>query len=287
MTWHVPEDTLRAYVDGRITDADAWSVEAHVASCERCRSAVAQTMVANPEHAAELARSWVSITANLPEQGRVRRGSVARRYTVLLASGPAARWAWLVAIVVVLALSAGLDQLTPSPGLFGSPVAILPLVAPVLPVLGVAASYGSGLDDTYEVIASTPGGGVRLALVRTLAVLAVTIPATLISGLTTDLGWSVVWLLPCLALTSLTLAIGSVIGIGRSAALLGTGWVVIVSAQAMADKSVTIADPSVPLLTSTAMPGWLVLLGLAVAAIAIRREAFNHLSLSTRPLREV
>ncbi|WP_165367516.1 zf-HC2 domain-containing protein, partial [Phytoactinopolyspora endophytica] len=37
MSWHIPRQTARAYVDGRIGDADAWSVEAHLAACEHCR----------------------------------------------------------------------------------------------------------------------------------------------------------------------------------------------------------------------------------------------------------
>jgi hypothetical protein len=279
MNWHAPQHTIDAYVAGHIADADAWSVEAHLASCQQCRAAVADAVHSpaspNPSQAESLASTWAAVSSELPEQGRIRRGTTRRGFLVLLASGPAARWAWVLATLVVLALAVGMDQVAHEPAVIGLTLPVLALVAPILPVLGVAASYGAGLDDAYEVIASTPAGGLRLLLVRTVAVLAVTIPATLVAALAGDLGWSMIWLLPCLALTMLTLALGSVTGIARAAAVVSAAWVAVVAVQAVGGGVVHI-------LAAAAMPGWLGALAVAMLVVVIRRETFNHLPFSAR-----
>nr|WP_246220878.1 zf-HC2 domain-containing protein [Phytoactinopolyspora mesophila] len=261
---------IEAYVDDNVAEADAWSIEAHVMECEHCRRAVAAASAGQPRITAQLTSARTAVLDNLPAQGRIRRGTAIRALRMLLASGPAARGPWLLATLMTLALAVGLELTVGGTGLFGSTAPVLLLLAPVLPVLGVAVSYGSGLDDAYEVIATTPSGGLRLLLIRTAAVLAVTVPATVAAGLLADIGWSVTWLLPGLTLTVLTLLLGTSIGIGHAAAVIGSGWAVVVVSDIISDTGLT-------LLTETATAAWLAALGLGATAVVFRREAFNHL----------
>lgn len=270
LTWHIPEPTLQAYLAGRALDADAWSVEAHLTSCQTCRRALAAVNAADQERASALDHSWTALAATLPTQGRVRPGGRWREVRVLITGGPAARWAWLAACVLVLIFAA-------VAGASGaSHVPWLGIVAPVVPLLGVAASYGSGLDDAYEVIATTPGGGLRLLLVRTAAVLSVTTPVALAGGALTGHAPGP-WLLASLTLTLLTLALGSAIGVERAAVGIGAGWVIL--------ASTVIADPfqRVPVVLSPAAMPVLLAVALAASAVVIaRRSAFNHLPLHHR-----
>jgi hypothetical protein len=153
----------------------------------------------------------------------------------------------------------------------------LGVVAPLVPLLGVAASYGSGLDDAYEVIASTPAGGLRLLLVRSAAVLAVTTPIALAAGGIGGYGSPAPWLLASLTLTLAALALGSAVGVERAAAVVGTAWVVAVGGA--------VVNPPAPppaLLTLDAAPVLVTAIAFAVTVIAVRRGEFNHILVHRR-----
>lgn len=265
MSWHVPETTLRAYADGGIGDADAWSVEAHLVGCERCRHALGAAATAQTRTIVGAAEP-----ADLPPQGRVRRATRLRAAIMLTVSGPAARTAWVVAVAVVLTLAVAMDTTWQERGF-----AWLTLVAPLLPVAGVATAYGSGLDEPGEIIASTPAGGLRLLLWRTLAVLAVSLPAALVAGIWA--GSPAVWLLPALGLTAVTLAIGTVTGLAPAAVAVGLGWAATVVGPSVG------AHASGPLLEPDAVAVWIPLTLLAAAAVALNQHRFVHVR---RPGRE-
>lgn len=282
MSWHVPQPTLVAYVQDRVADAEAWSVEAHLVECEDCRRRAAAAMTgatadaaARAEAAAIVDRAWNALPSPMPRQGRVRRASRFRAAVVLAASGPGARGAWLLSALVVLAMITMLDLTGSQVGVVGAPsgVSWLTLLAPVLPVLGVAAVYDSGLDDAHEVVVSTPSSGLRLLLWRTLAVLAVTLPAALLAGVLTSTGSPADWLLPAVALTTLTLAVGSVIGLLRAAVVVGLAWAVAVAGPALADGAVV---PT--LLAADPVALWLPIAGVSAAVVALRAPSFSHLS---------
>ncbi|HET6918400.1 MAG TPA: hypothetical protein VFI46_02925 [Jiangellaceae bacterium] len=275
MTWHISDQLVRRYVSGRLGDADAWSVEAHLVACADCQAAVAGA-VSGTETAGVVEHAWSSTVDQLGSQGRVRTGTAGRRLLVLVASGPAARLAWLVSIVLVLAVAALIDGMGMR---LSQPVPLLAVVAPLLPVLGVALSYGSGLDHAREIIASTPDGGLRLLLVRTAAVLAVTTPVAFAAGLfagSLASETSVTWLLPGLVLTLLTLALGSVMGLVRAAAAVGGGWLVAVIGPLL-------TRDAPPVLTPDARPILLLLGVTAVAVVVVRRQSFETLSFRLEP----
>lgn len=276
MSWHVPVTTVRAYLDGTTPDADAWSVEAHLMACDRCRALLAAEADAVPEVRARVDEGWQAIATELPVQGRLRRGSRVRQVYVLAAAGPAARWAWFTASVVVLALAAGIGAVAPWP--HGGDLPLLGLVAPLVPILGVAVAYGSGLDDTHEVIASTPGGGLRLLLIRSGTVLALSTVIALVAGAVSGYGSPVPWLLASLSLVVLVLALGSVTGMIPAAAIVTGGWIVAVTVNVL-----TVPSNVVPIVLGADLaPVWLAVAGCGAAVVALRRDAFDQIALPAR-----
>ena len=270
MTWHIDNQLVGRYVSGRLGDADAWSVEAHVVACADCQAAVASA-VSDTDTAAVVEHAWRSTAARLGSQGRVSAGSQWRRFAMLVASGPAARLAWLLANVLVLGLATIFDQ---QGWALTTTVPWLAVVVPLLPVLGVALSYGSGLDHSREIIASTPDGGLRLLLVRTAAVLVVTTPVALAVGALAESrgsGTPGTWLLPSLVLTLVTLALGSVIGLVRAGVTAAGAWLVAVIGPVVAN------DPPF-VLTADGRPVLLLLAATAIAVVVVRRQAFDMLS---------
>ena len=268
MSWHIPPATMEAYVGERVPDVDAWSVEAHLVECETCRGRLA-TVAEGTATGAVVARVRTALPAELPVQGRIREANRLRAVSMLAASGPAARRAWLAATAIVLAMSLILDGSGQVLGAIGTQVSWLTLLAPLIPVIGVAVSYDSGLDDAHEIVASTPSGGLRLLLWRTVAVLAVTTPTSLLAGAWVSSGSPVRWLLPALAMTLLTLALGSWTGIGSAAAAVGAGWTVIVAGPAL-------MTGSVPLVIGNTMSVWLPVATFSAAAVALRARSFDH-----------
>ncbi|MEV7227330.1 anti-sigma factor [Polymorphospora sp. NPDC051019] len=250
--FHLDDAVLRAYARERLADTDAWSVEAHLDRCATCRSRLPFDVPA----AADL-------LAVLPDQGRVRPGTRWRRSMMLLNAAPAARVAWFVSVAATLGLAVGaaFDPLLIRPWL-------LLLIAPVLPVLGVAASYGPHTDPLHEMVAASPYGGLRIVLWRTLSVLAVTVPVAVVAGAASGIGVPAMWLLPCLALTGLALGLGSLIAPVRAATLVAGGWALLVLA----------ASGPAWLVVPAAGPPWLAVLAAATGLFLVRttrREAFR------------
>lgn len=267
MTWHLSADVLRSYAAGSVADIEAWSVEAHLTECERCRGLLSEASRADDGQHERLDDRWAVLAAELPVQGDVRAGTTWREAWLLVASGPAARWAWLAASAVVLALAAALGM--------AGPEALLGVVAPLIPVLGVAASYGSRFDGPSEIIATTPAGGLRLVLTRAAAVLGVTTPIAVVAGVVTGYGSPGPWLAACLALTLVTLALGTAIGIERAAAVLAVTWLVAVGGSHL--------DTAWPVVLSAgAVPWFLALAAAAAVVVTMRRESFRRLPVQPR-----
>ncbi|MFF7351570.1 MULTISPECIES: zf-HC2 domain-containing protein [Streptomyces] len=269
--WHVSGELAARYAEGTLPEPDAWSLEKHVEDCAGCasrvsdavgattagtvlaqvRAAVLETVVdPAPDTAPETARTPVRRPApkrhpvgrTAPErrpgrptapQPRTRparsspRPHGSRLPRLLWAAGPAVRGAWLPAVLVV---AAGALALAYGAGLPGTR-ALLLAVAPVVPVTGIALSYGPHADPLHEIAAATPGGGLRLALIRTVAVLAVSVPLLTLTGLLLPASGApaaAAWLLPGLALSLGSLALASFIGCRAAALVTGGGWLAAV-----------------------------------------------------------
>ena len=74
MSWHVQPELLEHYASGDIDQLQAYSIEAHLPSCEDCRNQIA--ILADD---ARLARVWDDIEARIdaPAAARSRRSSSA------------------------------------------------------------------------------------------------------------------------------------------------------------------------------------------------------------------
>ncbi|MEQ1701127.1 MAG: zf-HC2 domain-containing protein, partial [Ilumatobacteraceae bacterium] len=184
---------------------------------------------------------------------------------------PALRVAWVAAVTVVLlfAASAGAEQWRP-----GDQLAVFLALAPLIPVLGVAAAYGPHADRAYEVAVAAPLSGLRLVLLRTITVVVAAAGVSLLTVVAAPTrGWlRLAWLLPSLATTMTALAVATRLGVRRAATAVGLAWLMLVIVVAEARDDATAPYRVV---------GQLVALGVAVVAgavLLIRRRRLDRWS---------
>lgn len=253
--WHASPALLVAYSLGRARPADAWSAEAHLATCGACRAELARVVAQDDDDHRLLALARQRVLSTPPRQAETDASKrvEARARTVLARAGAPWHVRWVarpaslgaVALAVAAATAfAGLTHVVVGPG--GGTGWLLWLLAPALPAVGVALS-ALGAGPEREVELATPSAGWRLVLWRTLAVVLAAVPLALVAGLlvTASTGpapaqllagtpgvsgaWlPVLWLLPALALTATALALGTWLPLRRAAALVGAGWVLAV-----------------------------------------------------------
>lgn len=253
MSEHPTTASITRYASGDELPADVlWAVEAHLETCQTCRLRLADA--APPQVTALTEAVWASLE---PTGTPVRtRSRLARWATPSLLP-----WLAMTASAVLAALS--LDGLLPTSS------AVL-LLAPILPVLGVVAAWSRGMDPAHELVVSTARAGLQLVLRRTLAVLVFVLPALLVGGWLTGAS-PAYWLLPCLAVTSVTLALGGVVGVRRAAVATAASWAALVIGPAVVVGGV----PGV--LTPGAAPVWAAVLVGGTAAVFFRSAAYARL----------
>lgn len=221
-TWHTDEHLLTAYVGGGLDALEGASVEQHLLACAECRS-----RVANVVDAADLARGWDRVQTALERPAQPATIRVARRLglseasSVLLAASASLRTAWLSSSVVALGFAFLATK-------FSDVETLWPflLVAPLIPVLGVAASYGPSTDPLEGLIVTSPYGRGRLILLRTLGVLVTSLPVAFGLGLfLPGPDWiAAAWLGPALAMIPILLALAAFTGPRVAASVLAIGW---------------------------------------------------------------
>ncbi|GGY74711.1 hypothetical protein GCM10010300_18150 [Streptomyces olivaceoviridis] len=223
MSWHVAEEDLRAYARGELAPPLLWSADAHLAGCAECRAVLAAVWEPGALDAA-----WERLDAELdaprprPLERLLLRLGVAGHTARLLAATPVLRRSWLAAVTLVLAMSVLTARAGHSDTLFL-------VVAPLLPLAGVALSYGPAVDPTYEMTVVAPLHGFRLLMIRTVAVLVAGLALGALAGLALPgfgLG-ALGWLLPALALTATGLALTPRFGPVGAPSAVGGGWVAL------------------------------------------------------------
>ncbi|QZY29737.1 zf-HC2 domain-containing protein [Nocardioides coralli] len=227
-TWHTDDELLAAYVAGRLDAVAAASVEQHLTRCAECRTAIRGHVDPNP-----LELAWRGVrdavqSPPLPLPIRLaRRLGLPDSTAVLLAAAASLRTAWLVSAVVAVAFAVVATALAE-----GLTLAPFLLVAPLVPVLGVAAAYGPQEDPLETLVVTAPVGRTRLVLIRTVAVLVTVLPATAALGLLLPgpLWVAAAWLGPALMLVPVLLALSSFVGPRAAAAVVAVGWSVVVVA---------------------------------------------------------
>lgn len=295
--WHAAPVLLAAYAGGRTGPLDSWSLEMHLVSCAMCRAELALVLDANDRVTLDQARSLVLAgvpTALRPAVHTARRWppACAAASTGLTAHArlvlqPAA----LASVVLAVLCAVGLDVLARVDGQPGRG-GLLWLLAPALPLAGVALCSVRDADPWREAVLATPSAGLRLTLWRTAAVLVVAVPGSVGVGLTMGGPRPVLWLLPCLALTVLTLALGTAIALERSAALLGASWCALVLTPALVDsssgsleavRSLAVSPTSFPALgAGEAQAVWGAVLVAAALVLVHRRTSYGQLRSTSR-----
>ncbi|MFI5801949.1 zf-HC2 domain-containing protein [Streptomyces sp. NPDC051561] len=262
---HASVRLIEEYVrgGGDLGADEVWALEAHLEGCPGCRERLsAAVAVEAPAVTVLTGAVWSGLEGELAASVPVR----ARRRAKLSVWATPAMAPWLAMVVAVAGLALLLDLTAPGSGR----VSMVLMLAPVLPVCGVAASWSRGLDPAYELTASTPRAGLQLVLRRTASVLAVVIPALLVGGWVTGVS-AAQWLLPSLAFTSLTLALGGVIGVSRAAAAMVAAWALVVAAPTLAVGRTAFA------LQPDGLPVWGLVLALGAAVVIARRGAYSVL----------
>lgn len=235
-TWHVPAELVDAWVTGKVGPTVAASVEQHLTVCPACRSAVIAPVVADA--ALDLDRVWSRIAdqveaAPTPPVGRLMtRLGMRPSDALLLGAASAFTASWVAAIATIVALTFTMAVVRPS-----SAVAVYLVLAPLVPMAGVAAAYGREVDPIHELGVASPYPQLRLLLLRTAAVLVLSLPVTVVAGLALDPWWvAVAWLMPGLALVALLLVATAWCLPGVAAGVVGVLWAAIAVTAYRFDK---------------------------------------------------
>ncbi|MFJ1760439.1 zf-HC2 domain-containing protein [Amycolatopsis sp. NPDC088138] len=263
---HASDRLITGYAAGDDLPGDQlWGLEAHLEACAQCRARLAALTPMQP--VVDLVWSRLAVDIELPSapaHPRPVRNPKRRRWLSTWVTPVMVPW--LAMIVLLTLLAVVFDQVWRT--VFDTTA--VQLFAPVLPVLGVAASWARGLDPAYEVVVSTPRAGLYLISRRTVAVLLVVLPVLGVAGWLTGTGVAL-WLLPSLAFTTGTLALGGLIGVTRAAYALIAVWVALVVLPSVAAQQQTFA------LTTGALPVWAGVFALTTVVVALHKGAFTRL----------
>ena len=163
MSWHADGALLSGYVRGEIDETASMSLEAHVIGCDRCRTALGR--FAEPERL-QRGKEAVLDAINSPRRGPFEalliRAGITDATARLVAATPSLRVSWFAAVTLALGFAVVAANQSHA-GLL-----IFLVIAPLLPMIGVAAAFGPGVDPTYEIGLAAPEtqkcvtrGGVR------------------------------------------------------------------------------------------------------------------------------
>ncbi|MEU4560775.1 hypothetical protein AB0F72_20545 [Actinoplanes sp. NPDC023936] len=260
MTTHPSRAVIARYAD-RDADLDEvtmWSLELHLEECADCRGVLAGSTADDTR--ALLDRIATGLDAGIAAGPAPAPVSAAGRRRMVWSLVP-----WLVMTVAVLACAVALQALWPSlPSLVS-------LLAPVAPLPGVAIAWSRRHDPAWELIAGAPAAGLAMLLRRTAGVLAVVVPALALASSRTGSSLAVA-LLPCLAFTAATIALGGFVGVRRAAIGLGAVWVLAVALPAM----VTARLPVV--LQPASSAAWALIALVLAGLVFVRADDFRRLT---------
>ena len=220
--WHIAGDDLADYADGRTGPVMLASVEAHLLACEACRSALTEHAHAS-EPAADDDHVWAAIADRIDRGSRAFTRS-SRLLHVSISSPP---------LAIVTALLAGLLILFVATARLGESryaTTMLVGVGPLVPLLGARVAFGRKIDPAGTMAAAAPLAAGRVASTRALVVTVIAcLAGVIVSPLTTlGLADTTVWLLPALALSATTVAIGTYVDSTIPTIAFATGWLVVV-----------------------------------------------------------
>lgn len=264
--WHPRPAVLTDYAAGSSGLAVATSIEAHIVQCAQCRGALAVTI--DPARI-ETVRTSLDDRLDRAERPRLERlllrlGVGEADCRVLLAA-PSMRRSWWLA--VLLALGLAVLVIVQDPGGAATPL----LLAPLLPVLATATSFAPRWDSALALVAATPYPAIRLLLLRSAAVAAVStgMAFAVAVALPVPLRDAVAWLLPAVALTTAVVALSTWFPVDVAAAACCAGWLTVVWATTFGQRD------SLAVYGATGQTGSAALLAFAAAALVHHRNRLD------------
>ena len=258
----IAPELVAGYASGALDGVAAWSVETHLPGCGPCRSALATEL---DQLRLARNRSILLARAALPAPGPAERLAtscgIPAHVWRLLAVTPSLRRSWLAGVALVLAAAIGAARLIAAAGpaatAAGQPITqlgagwpalsagLLPflVLAPLLPLAGVAVAFHRRLDPAADLAIAAPVSGIWLFFVRSVAVIGTALAPTIVAALALPGGdWlPLLVVLPALAVSSAALALGTLTGPVSAAIATGVGWVVLVAGAALAAGSPAVA----------------------------------------------
>jgi hypothetical protein len=220
--WHIDGDDLTAYADGRAGAVMMSSIEAHLLTCEQCRATLSTRVRAaaiDDDHV------WAAIAERVDRGNRLFSWS-SKMLVVSVSSPPLAMMTALLAgLLVAFVCAARLDDAR-------NATTMLVSVGPLVPLVGARIAFGRSVDPAGTMAASAPVTAGRVAATRALVVTIIAcLAGILVSPLTTlDPHESVVWLLPALALSAVSVAIATYMDSTLPTIACALTWVVAVVA---------------------------------------------------------
>ncbi|MEV0533081.1 zf-HC2 domain-containing protein [Kitasatospora sp. NPDC050463] len=261
---------VEAYARGALPVPQVAGVERHLDRCAGCRAVLAgRPADGRTERAWTRLAEIIDAPRRSPAERALLRLGVPEHMARLAMATPPLRRSWLIASVVTLFFTVVAARLAPD-----ASGPILLTAAPLIPLAGVALSYGPVFDPMYELGLVMPMQSLRLILYRSATVLVAssTLSSLVILALPRQGLAMFGWLAPALAVTLLALALSAHLDAATAARATGVCWlaVALFTGRHGGGRSL--------LLTS---PGQLALLVLAVAAaayIAVQRHRFEQAS---------
>lgn len=226
---------------------------------------------------ARIDANWraISIELDAPRPSRLERALRLVRVPLpvvrMVAATPALRRSWYLSILAVVLIGLGVAD----PNDEGSLFALL-VMAPLLPVLGVAMAYGSAADPSHEIQLATPTHGLRLVAVRAATVSTVSAAVIVVLSLFNEAArpMAAAWLLPAVAVTAACLALMTVRPPRQAASFVTVGWFVAVLVARVA------ADDPLAVFRGAGQLAAVAVTAVAVTVAVVRRDRFERLEVA-------
>ena len=270
--WHLDDDMLRRYVERTDSLAEGASAEQHLLSCGPCRARVGAAASVTERSVIDFAAVWdrtrdaIEVPRASVFERLLRGAGLPAAEARLVAVASAFRGVWLAGVAAVLVFAALAAAVGHARGVW-----LFLAVAPVVPCLVVAAGYDPRLDPALEPELVTPYPVLRLVLLRTVAVLALALPAVLLSGLVIPGETAFAWLLPAAGFVAVVLAASTWVSPLRAAIAVSCAWLAVVwllAARSGAPDAV---------LQGRAQAGFLVLAAASFVVFLVRRGRLRQL----------
>jgi len=270
--WHLDDDALRRYVERADSLAEGASVEQHLLSCGPCRARVTAAAGVTGRGVIDFAAVWdrtrdaVEVPRPSAFERLLRGAGLPAAEARLVAVASAFRGVWLAGAAAVLAFAALAAAAGHARGVW-----LFLAVAPVVPCLVAAAGYDPRMDPALEPELVTPYPALRLVLLRTIAVLALAVPAVLLSGLFIPTEVPFAWLLPAVGFVAVVLAASTWVSPLRAAIAVSSAWLAVV--WLLAARS----GPPEAVLQARGQAGFLALAAASFAIFVLRRRRLRQL----------